>query len=174
MTSFQLSYLHLQWLYFQISSPSQVLGVKFQQLNLGESESVSHSVVSDTLQTHVQTHGQVLLSMEFSRQEYWWVAISFSKESSWPRDQTRVSCIAGRFFTIWATRDTYQHIIQKIKYLCVFSPTLLGTSLCGAEGRYQLFYWILPLKEGHLSPTSASSSCNRQGHRQLQLSLKCC
>ena len=28
-----------------------------------------------------------------------WVAISLSRESSRPRDQTRVSCIAGRFFT---------------------------------------------------------------------------
>ena len=32
-----------------------------------------------------------------------WVAISFSRRSSWPRDGTRVSCIAGRFFTVWAT-----------------------------------------------------------------------
>ena len=32
-----------------------------------------------------------------------WVAISSSRGSSWPRDQTQVSCIAGRFFTIWAT-----------------------------------------------------------------------
>ena len=31
-------------------------------------------------------------------------AISSSRGSSWPRDQTLVSCIAGRFFTIWATR----------------------------------------------------------------------
>ena len=34
-----------------------------------------------------------------------WVAISSSKESSQPRDQTHVSCvscIAGRFFTQWA------------------------------------------------------------------------
>ena len=28
-----------------------------------------------------------------------WVAISFSKGSSWPRDRTLISCIAGRFFT---------------------------------------------------------------------------
>ena len=34
-----------------------------------------------------------------------WEAIPFSRESSWPRDQTRVSCTAGRFFTIWATRE---------------------------------------------------------------------
>ena len=33
-----------------------------------------------------------------------WVAIPFSRGSSWPRDQTRVSCIAGRFFTIWGTK----------------------------------------------------------------------
>ena len=32
------------------------------------------------------------------------VAIPFSKASSWPRDQTWVSHIEGRFFTIWATR----------------------------------------------------------------------
>ena len=34
-----------------------------------------------------------------------WVAIFFSRESSWSRDQPLVSCIAGRFFTIWATRE---------------------------------------------------------------------
>ena len=28
-----------------------------------------------------------------------WVAMPFSRGSSWPRDQTWVSCIAGRFFT---------------------------------------------------------------------------
>ena len=33
------------------------------------------------------------------------VAISFSRGSSWPRDRTQVSCIAGRFFTVWATRE---------------------------------------------------------------------
>ena len=35
-----------------------------------------------------------------------WVAISFSKWSSQPRDQIQVSRIAGGFFTNWATRDT--------------------------------------------------------------------
>ena len=34
-----------------------------------------------------------------------WVAISFSRESSQPRDWTQVSCIADRFFTVWATRE---------------------------------------------------------------------
>ena len=34
-----------------------------------------------------------------------WLAISSSRGSSWPRDWTWVSYIAGRFFTIWATRE---------------------------------------------------------------------
>ena len=38
------------------------------------------------------------------------VAISFSRESSQPRDRTWVSCIAGRFITIWTTGEA--HIIS--------------------------------------------------------------
>ena len=34
-----------------------------------------------------------------------WVAIPFSRGPSQSRDQTQVSWIAGRFFTIWATRE---------------------------------------------------------------------
>ena len=33
-----------------------------------------------------------------------WVAIPFSKGSSWPRDQTWFSCTAGRFFTVCNTK----------------------------------------------------------------------
>ena len=34
-----------------------------------------------------------------------WIAISFSRVSSQPRDQTHVFCIADRFFAIWTTRE---------------------------------------------------------------------
>ena len=34
-----------------------------------------------------------------------WVAISFSRGSSQSRDWTQVSCIAGRCFNLWATRE---------------------------------------------------------------------
>ena len=34
-----------------------------------------------------------------------WVAFPFSRGSSWPRNWTRVSCMAGRFFTNWAIRE---------------------------------------------------------------------
>ena len=43
-----------------------------------------------------------------------WVAISFSRGSSQPRDQTQVSCIAGRSFTIWATREAI-HALRPFK-----------------------------------------------------------
>ena len=36
-----------------------------------------------------------------------WVAFPFSRGSSWPRDWTPVSCITGRFFIIWATREVH-------------------------------------------------------------------
>ena len=37
-----------------------------------------------------------------------WVAMPFSRGSSWPTGDpglTRVSCVAGRFFTVWALRE---------------------------------------------------------------------
>ena len=37
-----------------------------------------------------------------------WVAIPFSRRSFQFRDQTQVSRITGRFFTIWATREAKQ------------------------------------------------------------------
>ena len=37
-----------------------------------------------------------------------WVAVSFSRRFSWPRDRTWVSHIVGRRFTIWATREVHQ------------------------------------------------------------------
>ena len=36
-----------------------------------------------------------------------WIAISFSRESSQPRDQTRVSRIPGRCFNLWATSEAH-------------------------------------------------------------------
>ena len=34
-----------------------------------------------------------------------WVTIPYSRGSSWPRDWIWVSCIPGRFLSIWATRE---------------------------------------------------------------------
>ena len=37
-----------------------------------------------------------------------WVAIPFSRGSSWPGDQTQVSCTASRFFTDWANLEEHR------------------------------------------------------------------
>ena len=42
-----------------------------------------------------------------------WVAWPFSRGSSWPRNQTGVSFIAGRSFTSWANRDISSSLIWK-------------------------------------------------------------
>ena len=72
---------------------------------MGESESVSCSVMSDSLhppppplpQTVAR---QVSLSMGFPQARILdWVATFFSRGSSGPRNQTQVSCIGCRFFT---------------------------------------------------------------------------
>ena len=52
------------------------------------------------------------LSHKESRRILEWVAYPFSSGSSWPRNWTRVSCIAGRFFISRATREA--HIYQDI------------------------------------------------------------
>ena len=40
-----------------------------------------------------------------------WVAFPSSRGSSAPSDWTQVSHIAGRFFTIWSTREVYMGIV---------------------------------------------------------------
>ena len=37
-----------------------------------------------------------------------WIAYPFSRGSSWPINQTEVSCIAGRSFTNWAIREDFR------------------------------------------------------------------
>ena len=58
-----------------------------------------------------------------------WVALSFSRGSSWPRDRTQVSCIAGRCFTLWATREAPLGSEVKFK---LFSVQLFVIPLTGA------------------------------------------
>ena len=52
-----------------------------------------------------------------------WVAYPFSSGSSRPRNRTGVSCIAGWFLTVWATRETrlrWRNVGKKKN--CPFSP----------------------------------------------------
>ena len=87
----------LKWLSMSSSSMEMYILVK--------SKSISPSVVSNSFHSMdcslqvSSAHGIPQASiME-------WVAIPFSRGSSQPRDKIQVSCIAGRFLTIWATRE---------------------------------------------------------------------
>ena len=44
-----------------------------------------------------------------------WIAIPFCRGSSQPRDRTEVSCLAGRRFTLWATREA--NWISKLRHI---------------------------------------------------------
>ena len=57
-----------------------------------------------------------------------WVAYPFSRASSCPRNWTRASCIAGRFFTSWATREVHAHKKSKRNKISPsYSSTDTGT-----------------------------------------------
>ena len=96
-----------------------------------------------------------------------WVAIPFSKASSWPRDQTRVSCTAGKFFTIWAIREAQdgwnypclrdnKHRFQILRASCGFSGLWAQatrchkcyTVPCPQEGLNPCFEWITEWEHG--------------------------
>ena len=67
----------------------------------------SCSVISDSLRPHgLYVAHEVPLSMEFSRREHWsGLPFPFARGSSWLRGRTWGSVTAGRFFTVWATRE---------------------------------------------------------------------
>ena len=76
-----------------------------------------------------------------------WVAFPFSRGSSQPRNRTRVSRVAGGFFTNWAIREAQLHLLQlppnliflsynlKVKVLVTqSSPTLCEPMDCSPPG----------------------------------------
>ena len=73
-----------------------------------------------------------------------WVAIPFSRGSSWPRDQTQVSHIARRFFTFWATGKPLLNIVQfsSVTQSCLTLCDPMNCSMPGLPVHHQL--WSLP------------------------------
>ena len=53
-----------------------------------------------------------------------WVAMPSSRGSSQPTDWTQVSCIAGRFFTVWATREALISHSRTWRRMAPLSSTL--------------------------------------------------
>ena len=95
----------------------------------------SCSVVSDSLWPHGLSLSGFSVCGIFQARVLEWVAVSFSRRSSQRRDQTRVFRIAGRRFTIWATREA-----QNVPY----SSGLRYTSFIYLKSKlYQWSAWVL-------------------------------
>ena len=74
-----------------------------------------------------------------------WVAISLSRGFSWPRNQTQVSCIAGRFITYWATREAPRVVIVELKVPVTTRMIVLLTRLASLRKNILitvLLYWV--------------------------------
>ena len=60
--------------------------------------------------------------MGFSTPELEWVAIPFSRISSWPMDWIPVYCIACGFLTIWTTREAHRETYMELYQLKCRKP----------------------------------------------------
>ena len=69
-----------------------------------------------------------------------WVAIPFSRGSSWPRDWT--SCIAGQFFTVWAIMEAFP--VASVTYLRQFFWVSSGQPSCFAWLWMHIWYNLGP------------------------------
>ena len=66
-----------------------------------------------------------------------WIAISFSRGSSRPRNPTQVSRIAGRRFTIWATRESM--VFPVVMYGC--ESWTIKKAECQIIDAFELWCW---------------------------------
>ena len=76
-----------------------------------------------------------------------WVAISFSRGSSQPRDWIQVSCIVGRRFTIWATREAHSSMVGLIATSFKRSYTIHRFIAPRAPAPAAVHCWPIPPQE---------------------------
>ena len=69
-----------------------------------------------------------------------WVAISFSRGSSQPRDWTGVACITGRLFTIRATREDN---VLKSRYITLLTEVQLVKAMVFPVVMYRYESWTV-------------------------------
>ena len=85
------------------------------------------------------------LSHQGSPRTLKWVAYPFSSRSSWPRNYSSISCIAGGFFTPWPIREVYRKTNMEASLIyCAF---FLVECPCETGSMDKLDY----LKWGHIN-----------------------
>ena len=133
------------------------------------------------------------LSQQGSPRILEWVAYPFSRRSSWPRNWTRVSYIAGRLFTSWATREELtcqnsyhqkEHKLQMLARGCGEKGTLIHSGRNVNWYSHQLtvrsFLQKLKTTIGSINPTpgypsegNENSNSKRYMHPNVYSSIIC-
>ena len=81
-----------------------------------------------------------------------WVAIPFSRGSSWPRGRTGDPCFIDRFFTIWSTRKVgYQQIAPLHNSLAMDSLCFVDSDWMRWAPPAKHWAWICHVLRIHLS-----------------------
>ena len=89
-----------------------------------------------------------------------WVANSFCRRSSQPRGWTWISCIAGRFFIIWATREAH------------WERKMLILSLYYSMSSMNSMYVFLTQFKMHLKSKQVNNFVPKKHHHKLALNQK--
>ena len=72
------------------------------------------TLVSQSCRTLCNPMDRLLCPWDSSHKNTGVGCIPFFRGSSWLRDRTWVSCVAGRFFIIWATREAIAPVFQTV------------------------------------------------------------
>ena len=96
-----------------------------------------------------------------------WVAISFSRGSSQPRDRTLVSCIGRQILYCWAIREA--PILQLSSFIA-WNSSLKGgeaeshIAYWNQKGRWESPLWQPPSRNTHLFTVAYVDTCSAIGH----------
>ena len=193
----ELSWIKLLWTFlcksFDRHMPSSLLGHRrciYIHVKVKSESEVAQScptVCMDYSLPGSSVHGN------FQARVLEWVVISFSRGSSGPRDQTWVSCIAGRCFTIWATREAiyiyiciymymymYMYVYTSVQFSSVAQPCLtlcdpMNRSTPGLPVHHQLpestqthVHWVNDaIKPSHPLSSPSLPALNPSQHQDL-------
>ena len=101
-----------------------------------------------------------------------WVAISFSRGSSQPRDRIQVSHIAGRHFNLWATREAHSPEVTDLLLRSLWqkvNPMLSWRAEPCLRLGSSWFQRLSPASRGSLQPLLTSFSTLSANHSPFSL-----
>ena len=99
-----------------------------------------------------------------------WVVMPFFRGSSQPRDRIQISCIAGRFFEVWATREAVYVLL--VIYITHVSHLLFTFLAYFMFLHLSSVFWSTPSHEFLKFNTEEQIMLNSVNHDQITVFLK--